>query len=128
MLLMFEIEHLTGQKDYVKSQKFNKISAWVMVLEEAIEKFYDSSYSSKQQKLFDHLVNIYMQSGNDMKAVKHKARKTKRIYDEMVPALLHVGNGIESLTKKNMFMLVSESLIVAATQDPFEEGWSFTLN
>ncbi|WP_367210065.1 hypothetical protein [Sphingobacterium sp. R2] len=122
MLLMFEIEHLTGQENYVKSQKFNKISAWVMVLEDAIENWYDGPYSNIQQKLFDHLVNIYMQSGNDMKAVEHKIRKAKRIYDQMVPALLHLGNDMESLTKKNMFMLVAESLIVAATQNPFEEG------
>ncbi len=126
MLLMFEIEHLTGQEDYVKSQKFNKISAWVMTLEEATENWYSQSYSqsysSKQQKIFDHLVNIYMQSGNDMKAVERKARKTKRIYDQMGPVLLHVGNDMVSLTKKNMFMLVAESLIIAATQDTFEEG------
>ncbi|WON95065.1 hypothetical protein [Sphingobacterium sp. UGAL515B_05] len=125
MLLMFEIEHLTGQESYVKSQKFNKISAWVMVLEEAVEKFYDQSYSGKQEKIVDNLVLIYMQSGNDIKAVEHKVRKSKRIYDQMVPALLHVGNDMESLTKKSMFMLVAESLIIAATQNPFEEGEGF---
>lgn len=122
MLLLFEIEHMTDQMSYVKSQKFNKISAWVMVLEDAIENWYDEPYSNKQQKLFDHLMDIYMQSDNDIKAVKQKVRKTKLIYDQMVPALIHVGNGIESLIKKNMFMLVAESLIVAATQNPFEEG------
>ncbi|QQT31986.1 hypothetical protein I6I99_05290 [Sphingobacterium multivorum] len=66
----------------------------------------------------------YLQSGNDIKAVEHKVRKSKKIYDQMVPALLHVGNDMESLTKKSMFMLVAESLIIAATQKPFEEGES----
>lgn len=124
MLLMFEIEHLTDHENYVKSQKFNKISAWVMALEDAIESCFVHSYSRKQQKLFRHLMLIYMESGNDMKAVAQKVRKTKRIYDEMVPALFHVGSGMKSLTKKSMLMLVAESLITAATQNPFEQGAS----
>jgi len=125
MLLLFEIDHMTHQMSYVKSQKFNKISAWVMALEEAIENWYDEPYSNKQEKLFDSLMNVYMQSGHDMKAVVHKVRKTKRVYDQMVPALLDVGHALESQTKKNMFILVAESLIIAATQNPFEGGEGF---
>jgi len=124
MLLLFEIDHLTDQEDYVKSQKFNKISAWVMVLEEANENWYDESYSSKQDELFDHLVHVYMRSGNKMEAVEQKVQKTKEIYDQMVPALLNVGYAMESQTEKHMFMLLAESLIIAATQNPFEEGKS----
>jgi hypothetical protein len=39
----------------------------------------------------------------------------------MVPAPLDVGYTMESQTKKHMFMLLAESLIIAA-QNPFEEG------
>ncbi|MNE19338.1 hypothetical protein D3C80_1124140 [compost metagenome] len=121
MLLMFEIDHLTDQEDYVKSQKFNKISAWLMVLDEANEKWYDQSYSSKQDELFGHLVHVYMRSGNEMEAVAQQVRETKDIYDRMVPALLDVGYAMVSQTKKHMFMLLAESLIIAA-QNPFEKG------
>lgn len=121
MLLLFEIDHLTDQEDYVKSQKFNKISAWVMVLEEANENRYDQSYSSKQDELFGYLVHVYMRSGNDMEAVEQQVRQTKEIYDKMVPAFLDIGYAMESQTEKNMFMLLAESLIIAA-QTPFEEG------
>lgn len=121
MLLLFEIDHLTDQEDYVKSQKFNKISAWLMVLDEANEKWYDQSYSSKQDELFGHLKHVYMRSGNEMEAVAQQVRETKDIYDRMVPALLDVGYAMESQVKKHMFMLLAESLIIAA-QNPFEEG------
>lgn len=120
MLLLFEIDHLTDKEDYVKSQKYNKISTWVMVLEETIENWYDQTYS-KEEEQFSDLTHIYMRSGNNMNAVEQKVRKTKDIYDRMVPALLEVGHAMESQTKKHMFMLLAESLIVAA-QDPFEEG------
>ncbi len=122
ILLMFEIEHLADQKHYVERQKFNKICTWVMVLEETIEKWYDHAYSdSEQQKLFDRLVHIYMRSGNNMNAVEQKVRKLKEIYDRMVPALFHAGYAMESQTKKHIFMLLAESLIIAA-QNPYEEG------
>ncbi|MDR2270386.1 MAG: hypothetical protein LBF27_05705 [Sphingobacterium sp.] len=121
MLLLFEIDHLTDQEDYVKSQKFNKISAWLMVLDEANEKWYDQSYSSKQDELFGHLKHVYMRSGNEMEAVAQQVRETKDIYDRMVPALPDVGYAMESQTKKHMLMLLAESLIIAA-QNPFEEG------
>ncbi|RKO72580.1 hypothetical protein D7322_07240 [Sphingobacterium puteale] len=120
MLLMFEIDHLTDQEDYVKSQKFNKICVWLMMLDEANENWYDESYSGRQDELFGYLTHVYMRSGNNINAVEHKVRKTKDIYDRMVPALLEVGYAMES-DSKNMFMLLAESLIVAA-QDPFEEG------
>lgn len=121
MLLMFEIDHLTDQEDYVKSQKFNKICVWLMMLDEANENWYDESYSGRQDELFGYLTHVYMRSGNNMNAVEHKVRKTKDIYDRMVPALLEVGYAMESEISKNMFMLLAESLIVAA-QDPYEEG------
>jgi len=121
MLLLFEIDHLTDQEDYVKSQKFNKISAWVMVLEEANENWYDESYSSRQDELFGHLGHVYMRSDNNMKAVELQVRKTKEIYDRMVPALLDVGYAVDSQIDKDMFVLLAESLIIAA-QNSFEEG------
>lgn len=120
MLLMFEIDHLTDQEDYVKSQKFNKISAWLMVLDETIENWYDQTYS-KEEEQYSNLTYIYMRSGNNMRAVEQKVRKTKEIYDKMVPALLNVGYAMESQTKKSMFMLLAESLIITA-RNPFEEG------
>ncbi|MNM86270.1 hypothetical protein D3C81_984150 [compost metagenome] len=120
MLLMFEIDHLTDQEDYVKSQKFNKISAWLMVLDETIENWYDQT-CSKEEEQYSDLTYIYMRSGNNMKAVEQKVRKTKEIYDKMVPALLNVGYAMESQTKKSMFMLLAESLIITA-RNPFEEG------
>ncbi|MDM1295308.1 hypothetical protein HX021_13550 [Sphingobacterium sp. N143] len=121
-LLMFEIEHLTDQKHYVERQKFNKISTWVMVLEDAIEEWYNYPYSdSEQQKLIDYLVHVYMRSGDNMNAVEQKVGKTKEIYDMLVPTLLDAGYAIESQTKKHMFMLLAESLIIAA-QNPYEEG------
>lgn len=120
MLLLSEIEQLTDQEEYVKSQKFNKICAWIIALEEVLEYRYNQP-KSEQDALTTYLVHVYMAEGNDKKAVERKVRETKSIYDQMVPALLHVGYGIETLTKKKMFMLVAESLIIAATQDPFEE-------
>jgi len=89
-------------------------------LDETIENWYDQTYS-KEEEQYSNLTYIYMRSGNNMKAVEQKVRKTKEIYDKMVPALLNVGYAMESQTKKSMFMLLAESLIITA-RNPFEEG------
>ncbi|MEN5058725.1 hypothetical protein [Sphingobacterium kitahiroshimense] len=119
LLLMVEIEQLTDDGDYVENQKFNKICLWHSVLEEAIDEWYDTCFS-KEEELISNLMPLYFQSPDKIKAVERKVMETKAIYDAMVPVLVDVGFTMESLLKKNIFLLTAESLIVAA-ENPYKE-------
>ena len=89
------------------------------MLEEAIEYCDDQPYSNRQEKLFDYLMEVYVQSGNDMKAVGHHVGEIKGRYEKRGAKLLGDRYNMESLTKKSMILQLAESLIIAAARDTF---------
>ncbi|MBL1411435.1 hypothetical protein [Sphingobacterium faecale] len=113
LLLLVEIEQLTGDTDYVEKQKYNKICLWVLALEEAIDEWDSVEYTKEEDQLL-YLIQVYYVSSDKIKAVKRRVMKTKRIYDAMVPALLNAGYALGSVSKKSIFMLTAESLIAMA--------------
>lgn len=117
LLLLVEVEQLTDEDSYIECQSFEKISLWVMAIEETIDDYYGLTFSGRDKKL-EKLLEIYFESEKKWEAVERQVRKTKAIYEDLVATLLNVGHAVES-TGKVMFLLTVESLI-AASENPFE--------
>lgn len=117
-LLRMEIDCFREDESYIEKQNAHKIGYWILALQEANADL-KKQFHNREKGPLSRLVEAYYCSMDKMEAVERKAQSLKVIYEKIVQDLLTIGQAMEGEVKKEIFLLLAESLIVAA-EYPFK--------
>ncbi len=117
-LLRMEIDCFREDESYIEKQNAHKIGYWILALQEANADL-KKQFHNREKGPLSRLVEAYYCSTDKMEAVERKAQSLKVIYEKIVQDLLTIGQAMEGEVKKEIFLLLAESLIVAS-EYPFK--------